>query len=509
MKSAAVTHPRSRRTPAQRRTISRNINCSMGRSLLAALLVILALGAAGGAFAWYKFFREEPQPEWITSDPDMRFKYGSIGAERDAGIPYWIFYVLPRMFPDKLPGPGGYAAFGVVWEEGQELPVGFSKKVVGFARVANNCASCHTTSYRTQPDAAPVFVPTGPNHTLNLWAFFRFLVDCAKDPRFNADNLMAEINLVTDLPFIDRLLYRFVIIPITRKRLLEREQQFAWLYRDVFPPWGRGRDDAMNLTKYFMIRWPMDDSFGPTDMPSLWNLGKYRAEQGIRMNFAGDSHDAYSVVIDSALGLLGAPPKDRDEFLGEVRWLIEYLSAKRAPPYPFAIDTAGAERGKHVFDATCAGCHASARTGTVIPLAEVGTNADRIGTWNERAAREANAVVDDMGIERAGLVEEPLSGYVAAFLDGIWLRAPYLHNGSVPSLRDLLEPAAQRPTTFWRGYDLYDPDRVGFVTRGLEAERIGTLHDVAAKGGGSSGHAFGTTLPAADKADLLEYLKTM
>ncbi len=509
MKSAAVTHPRSRRTPAQRRTISRNINCSMGRSLLAALLVILALGAAGGAFAWYKFFREEPQPEWITSDPDMRFKYGSIGAERDAGIPYWIFYVLPRMFPDKLPGPGGYAAFGVVWEEGQELPVGFSKKVVGFARVANNCASCHTTSYRTQPDAAPVFVPTGPNHTLNLWAFFRFLVDCAKDPRFNADNLMAEINLVTDLPFIDRLLYRFVIIPITRKRLLEREQQFAWLYRDDFPPWGRGRDDAMNLTKYFMIRWPMDDSFGPTDMPSLWNLGKYRAEQGMRMNFAGDSHDAYSVVIDSALGLLGAPPKDRDEFLGEVRWLIEYLSAKRAPPYPFAIDTAGAERGKHVFDATCAGCHASARTGTVIPLAEVGTNADRIGTWNERAAREANAVVDDMGIERAGLVEEPLSGYVAAFLDGIWLRAPYLHNGSVPSLRDLLEPAAQRPTTFWRGYDLYDPDRVGFVTRGLEAERIGTLHDVAAKGGGSSGHAFGTTLPAADKADLLEYLKTM
>ena len=502
-------NPRSRRAPARLPTMSRNLSRNMGRSLLVALLVILALGAAGGAFAWYKFFREEAQPEWITRDPDMRFKYGSIGAERDAGIPYWIFYVLPRMFPDKLPGPGGYAAFGVVWEEGQELPVGFSKKVVGFPRVANNCASCHTTSYRMQVDAAPVFVPTGPNHTLNLWAFFRFLVDCAKDPRFNADNLMAEINLVTDLSFIDRLLYRFAIIPITRKRLLEREQQFAWLYRDDFPPWGRGRDDAMNLTKYFMIRWPMDDSYGPTDMPSLWNLGKYRADQGMRMNFAGDSHDAYSVVIDSALGLLGAPPKDREEFLGEVRWLIEYLSAKRAPPYPFAIDTAGAERGKHVFDATCAGCHASARTGTVIPLAEVGTNADRIGTWNERAAREANAVVDDMGIKRAGLVEEPLSGYVAAFLDGIWLRAPYLHNGSVPSLRDLLEPAAQRPTTFWRGYDLYDPDRVGFVTSGVEAERSGTRHDVSAKGGSNRGHEFGTTLPAADKADLLEYLKTL
>ncbi|MFD1691456.1 hypothetical protein ACFSHR_07575 [Azotobacter chroococcum] len=214
---------------------------NLGRSLLAALVVLLVLGAGGAIFTWYKFFREEPQPEWITSDPDLRFKYGSIGAERDAGIPYWIFYVLPRMFPEKLPGPGGYASLGVVWEEGQELPVGFSKKVVGFPRVANNCAACHTASYRTSADSAPVLVPTGPNHTLNLWAFFRFLIDCAKDPRFNADNLMGEIRLVTDLSFIDSVIYRFLLIPITKKTLLEREEQFAWLYRKDFPPGARAR----------------------------------------------------------------------------------------------------------------------------------------------------------------------------------------------------------------------------------------------------------------------------
>ncbi|MDO9597781.1 MAG: hypothetical protein Q7J47_08680 [Azoarcus sp.] len=480
-----------------------------GRSLIAALLVLLVLGAAGGAFAWYKFFREEAQPAWITDDPDMRFKYGSIGAERDAGIPYWIFYVLPRIFPDKLPGPGGYASFGVVWEEGQELPVGFSKKVVGFPRVANNCAACHTSSYRASADVAPVFVPTGPNHTLDLWAFFRFLIDCAKDPRFNADNLMAEIRLVTDLSFIDRMIYRFLIIPITRKTLLEREEQFAWLYRPDFPPWGRGRDDAMNLTKYFMIRWPMDDTLGPTDMPSLWNLKKYDPEKGMRMNFAGDSHDPFSVIIDSALGLLGAPPKNNDEFLEQVRWIQDYVSNKPAPKYPFPIDAARAEQGKAVFDANCAACHASSRTGTVVALAEVGTSRDRIDTWNEKAAREANAVVREMGIERPGLVEEPLTGYIAAFLDGIWLRAPYLHNGSVPTLRDLLEPPPQRPTAFWRGYDVYDPVRVGFVTSGAEAERIGTRHEVAAKGGGNEGHVFGTELPDEDKDVLLEYLKTL
>ena len=90
------------------------------------LIALVVLGIVVGAIGWYKFFREEHQPAWITADPDTRFKYGSIGAEHDAGIPYWIFFVLPRMFPEKLPGPGGLASLGVVWEQAQELPVGFT-----------------------------------------------------------------------------------------------------------------------------------------------------------------------------------------------------------------------------------------------------------------------------------------------------------------------------------------------------------------------------------------------
>ena len=113
------------------------------------------------------------------------------------------------------------------------------------------------------------------------------------------------------------------------------------------------------------------------------------------------------------------------------------------------------------------------------------------------------------GLERRGLVEEDLTGYVAAFLDGIWLKAPYLHNGSVPTLRDLLEPAAQRPKVFWRGYDVYDQTKVGFVSDTPAAQRVGTKLDTASKGGGNHGHEFGTTLPAAEKDALVEYLKTL
>src|SRR5512134_1784168 len=206
--------------------------------ILAWLVVLLIIGAGLGFYGWYKFFREVPQEEWVTATPDMRFRYGSIGGERDAGIPYWIFYVLPRVFPEKLPGPGGYASFGVSWEQGRELPIGFTKKTVGFPRVGNTCTVCHTTNYRASPNENPVFINSGHGHSLNLVAFCRFLIDCAKDPRFNADTLMREINLAADLSLIDRAIYRFLLIPITKKRLVEREGQFAWIYRHDFPDWG-------------------------------------------------------------------------------------------------------------------------------------------------------------------------------------------------------------------------------------------------------------------------------
>jgi hypothetical protein len=474
-----------------------------------ALLLLVVLAGVGAAVGWYKFFREELQPDWVTATPDMRFKYGSIGAENDAGIPYWIFFVLPRMFPEKLPGPGGYAALGVAWEQGQELPIGFTKKVIGFPRVANNCASCHVASYRKSATDNPVFVPTGPNHTLNLQVFFRFVVDCAKDPRFNPDEIMREIALVYDLPVLDKLIYRYLLIPITKKRLLEREKQFQWVYHKEFPLWGRGRDDAMNLTKYFLLNWPMDDSIGPTDMPSVWNLKKYKPEKGMLMNLAGDSHDARSVIIDSALGLLSAAPHNRDDFMKQIDWLVTYLSEKQAPKYPFPIDQQKAQAGKAVFDANCARCHASERTGTRVPAEEIGTDRERLKTWSKQAAIESNKVVRSFGIERRGLVEIEPSGYIAAFLDGIWLRAPYLHNGSVPTLRDMLKPVAERPKIFYRGYDVYDPADVGFVTQGKEAEEVGTKYDVSQRASSNQGHEHGVNLSVAEKDALIEYLKTL
>src|SRR5438876_54656 len=377
------------------------------------LVIVIALGAF---FTWTKFFREEKE---VFANEEEHFKYGSLGAEGDRGIPYYLWMVLPRVFPDLMPGPGGYKSFGVVWEEGREIPVGFSKKVVGFARITNNCAVCHTATYRLSEDEVPHVVVAGPGHTNNLQSMLRFLFKAAHDPRFNSDIIMNEIRLVSannygngGLSFIDRQIYRYLLIPFTKKALLQQEKQFTWMERYVTdgkpkPQWGPGRDDAMKMTKYLM-----------TNMS---------------------------------------------------------------------------------------------------PIIECGTEPVRMNSCSKESAAQANPRVKQMGIERPPMLEtlDPY-GYVSPPLDGIWLRAPYLHNGSVPTLRDLLNSQNERPQTFHRGYDVFDPVKVGFRERlpratgptgGLTQPYI--LFDTREKGNGNNGHTYGTQLSNQDKEKLLEYLKTL
>jgi len=86
------------------------------RNVVIVALLLLGLVAIS---AWANLGRELPQPAWITADPRSNFLYGSVGAERDAGIPYWIWLALPRIFPEYMPGNGGYVSVGLSWEEGR------------------------------------------------------------------------------------------------------------------------------------------------------------------------------------------------------------------------------------------------------------------------------------------------------------------------------------------------------------------------------------------------------
>src|SRR5690606_28275377 len=238
------------------------------------------------------------------------------------------------------------------------------------------------------------------------------------------------------------------LIPKTRTALRIGSAQFAWM--DEKPDWAPGRDDAFNLPKYVLTQSAWDDTVANTDFPALWRLAE---RDGHLMHAGGEATTVAAVIATSALGA-GSLPGDR--FEERNRWIEAYIRKLEPPAYPLPLDEALAARGETLFQRHCAECHApgGARTGTAIPLHEIGTDSEHVRTWTDRDAARMNRLTRVLGLDGADL--QGAQGYVARPLTGLWLLGPYLHNGSVPTLRDLLSPPAERPPVFYRGYDVVD-----------------------------------------------------
>ena len=168
--------------------------------------------------------------------------------------------------------------------------------------------------------------------------------------------------------------------------------------------------------------------------------------------------------------------------------------------------------------------------GVVAPLRETTAAANILKTAVLGALAQANAKTAAHMDEMSGIIRTPATtlvklvspnaaparatpvpgAYEARVLRGIWAAAPYLHNGSVPTLTDLLKPAAERPKTFKIGR-AYDVDTVGLAADQPGLSFLLTTTGCADRASGNSncGHEFGTRLSGADKRALLEYLKTL
>ncbi len=476
----------------------KTLKMNLGRTITAIAVIILLLVGGVGYVAWYNLFREVPT--YYESAED-HFKYGSIGTEQEQGVPYWIWLVLPRIFPEKLPGPGGYTSLGITWEEGQEMPVGFTKKTIGFPRVGINCATCHSATYRKTAKDIPTIVAAGPSSKFNLQGYIRFLGDSASDPKFTPEYILDEIQYNHEFSGLEKLLYRFFIIPQTKKALIQQREDFAWM--DSRPTWGRGRIDPFNPVKFNTLKLPKDDTIGNSDMMPLWNQKQHK---DFALHWDGLETSLTETVQTGAIGD-GATKESLP--VADLQRVEDFITELPPPKYPFAVDEKLAANGSQIFANSCATCHAfgGERTGTVIPVEEVGTDRHRLDMWTQEAADSYNEFAEGYEFDFDNL--RKTNGYVSVSLDGIWLRAPYLHNGSVPSLQDLLEKPENRTKVFYRGYDVYDPEKVGFVSNGAEAERVGFKYDTSVTANSNEGHLYGTDLSGEDKKALVEYLKTL
>lgn len=457
------------------------------------------------------------------SNIEEHFKYGSTGGYIASGFPYWIWKALPVVFKDRLPrnGAPGYEAFGMIFEPGHDLPVGTQKgRSLGIDRVFVNCAVCHHSTVRDSPSSPPRVYLGMPAARLDLGAFETFLFDVATDERFDADHIVPEVERQAGrrLSLIDRYLVYPVAIALMQQRIMTLRARFLPMHPEG---WGPGRVDTFNSSKaYFNFpigSLPDAEIHGVAEFPSIWNQGKKR---GMQLHWDGNNTDVTERNKNAAFGT-GTLPSTVD--LDAIGRIETWLWTLKPPSYPYPIDRALAARGATIYKEYCAACHGAGGDDFSGPLVGKVTPIDQIGTDRYRLDSFTYELATNLGQPYAG---EPYRfkhfiktyGYANLPLDGLWLRAPYLHNGSVPTLRDLLEPAAQRPPDFFRGYDVFDPKKVGFVSS-VAQENGRTYYHFETRGpdgkfipgNGNQGHegkAYGTELPPADKDALVEFLKT-
>jgi hypothetical protein len=253
----------------------------------------------------------------------------------------------------------------------------------------------------------------------------------------------------------------------------------------------------------------------PVDVPPWWRMAKKNA-----MFYVGAGRGDHARIMMTASTLCVDSVEEAeaiDAYFPDVR---SYLLTLEPPAWPYATEPALVETGRVIFEQICASCHgtygeAEQYPNLIVAIEDVGTD----NTMTLGAGQFADRFLDWYNKSFFGELSflSPAPGYVAPPLDGIWATAPFLHNGSVPTLAALLE-SPTRPVYFTRSYDSndYDPIAVGWNFTPLangqdtdqDVERV-EIYDTTLLGYGNGGHTFGDALTSAERTALLEYLKTL
>ncbi|MCK6546548.1 hypothetical protein L6R52_11930 [Myxococcota bacterium] len=403
---------------------------------------------------------------WAEGDPEIEgqalFLGSTFGVEVLGSWPPAEFLVglaasEPDVFGDQ------FSKFGFIPDPTDDLPLGLKRGEKDPTRVHETCALCHVSAL---PDGTLWL--GAPSQVLDL-DHFRLAVD----ERWVA---AGNPSMLTDL---------------------EREKLRAY---------GPGRTAADSSNYYRPV---------PADFPPYFNLS-----ERTHMNYMGTGQNLRTEAVFSLYAFGAGAPNAREarvklppaEVLDP---FLSFLGALDPPPAP-PTDPALVARGRAVFDAErCGTCHhvGDLAADEVTPLDTSTTARDRVPgddpAWprgsiaTSRLHRvlqdgdpdDPNAGADDDRIGdylelifENGLAIRRTDGYRVSDLRGLAYTAPYLHNGSVPTLDDLLRPAAERPATFTRGTFTID---------------------TTIAGNGNGGHEFGVTLSAEDRAALVEYLRSL
>lgn len=454
-----------------------------------------------------------------------------------------------------------------------QLPVGFAKTLDPIANqtwVGLTCAACHTTeiSYNNQT----IRIDGGPS----LFDALTFAQEIGKaldalvgehsyDEKFLR---FAKAVLKEQWSEVRQQQLRKELIANLKEKL-EPQQVAKENQINLYPTaWGFGRLDAFgrggNSVLFKLDKSNLRPADAPVSFPAIWKawtLNRVQWNGAIMQPMGRNLGQAIGVNANVVL------EQTQDQFrtsvsvkdLAEIEELVQRLQPPAWPSALFgAINQIKARRGSKLYEQHCAHCHVPKLTApnkygkqfkevNLIPLQEIGTDPVSATNFHHRMVKTGPLGLGLLPVAdttayltsqiqarqykelkipedqqetwngyRPNTMQAPLA-YIARPHSGVWALAPYLHNGSIPNLYQLLSPREERDNVFYVGHSEFDPFHVGFVTQ--KKTKTNFRFDTILPGNSNGGHEFrdgpkengviGPSLSRQDRWDLIEYLKTI
>jgi mono/diheme cytochrome c family protein len=428
-----------------------------------------------------------PPSKQRTGDAGAGFKYLTTGDYLKSGIPLSYFKMaFGKSSANYLERTG----------ENREIPYDYTavKAANGETVVAPNCLQCHAQVF----DGKLVM------------GLGNSLADFRQSEKLDPKNAAAAENLLKNLdphkyeaaePFL-RVVKAVGGKLNTQVRGVNIADRLAALLASHRDPKTFKWSDEPLLS--------VPDEVIPTDVPAWWLLWKKHA-----MFYNGFGRGDFGRFLMASNLFTVNDTSESREVDSHFNDVLAYIESLRAPVYPKPLNRKLVKEGGILFVQHCSKCHGSYGPGgkypnLLIPESVIGTDSMLF-----RSNYQSHQFVDwfnnswfAQGDHPARL--EPFDGYIAPPLDGIWITAPYLHNGSVPDLETLLN-SRERPRYWSRDFDdpQYNYETPGWKYKVHDAPEGTTVYNTTLPGYGNYGHTFGDNLTGRERKAIIEYLKTL
>jgi len=378
----------------------------------------------------------------------------------------------------------------------KNLPYGYTAVTAnnGEVLVAPNCLQCH----------AQVF-----NDSLII-GLGNSLADFTRSEKFNAANIeLLEKILKRNAPKQYEAAAPFINVSKTITPYLYADAKGVNI-ADRLAAILVAHRDPLNFKWNNEAQMPIPNEVIPADTPPWWLLKKKNA-----MFYNGFGRGDFGrFLMASNLLTVNDTSESRsvDEHMPDV---LAYIYSLQPPKYPKAIDQSLAAKGKIIFEQNCSDCHGtyganSSYPNLLIPESIIQTDSFlyKNNYSNPQFVNWFNKSWFTTGDHPAQLV--PFNGYIAPPLDGIWITAPYFHNGSVPTLEAVLN-SKLRPKFWSRDFDhpQYSYDVPGWKYKVEDKPGNTSVYNTTLPGYGNYGHYFGDALRDEERKAVIEYLKTL